>query len=108
VSWTEGVPQVLFEAFAAGMPVVATDVGGVRAAVGDAALLVGPGDAAAAAGALERVVGDARLRAALVRAGRERVRTHTLEAEAHRTARFLSAAFELRTPAPPRAAAAAP
>ena len=29
VSWTEGVPQVLFESFAAGLPVVATAVGGV-------------------------------------------------------------------------------
>ena len=45
VSWTEGLPQVLFEAFAARPPVVATDVGGVPAAVGDAALLIEPGDA---------------------------------------------------------------
>ena len=46
VSWTEGLPQVLLEAFAAGLPVVATDVGGIGEAVGDAALLVAPGDAA--------------------------------------------------------------
>ena len=45
MSWTEGLPQVLFEAFAAGTPVVATAVGGVPEAVGDAALLIPPGDA---------------------------------------------------------------
>ena len=38
VSLTEGLPQVLLEGFAAATPVVATDVGGVAAAVGDAAL----------------------------------------------------------------------
>ena len=53
VSWTEGFPQVLLEAFAAGIPVVATDVGGVRAAVGEVVRLVPPGDAEAAIGELQ-------------------------------------------------------
>ncbi|MGH2968350.1 MAG: glycosyltransferase, partial [Solirubrobacteraceae bacterium] len=47
VSWTEGVPQVLFEAFAGRVPVVATDVGGVKEAAGGAALVVPAGDASA-------------------------------------------------------------
>jgi glycosyltransferase involved in cell wall biosynthesis len=91
VSWTEGLPQVLFEAFAAGVPVVATDVGGVAAAVGDAALLIPPGDAAAAVAAVTRVRRDPALRERLVRAGAERVREHTLEAEGRRLAAFLDA-----------------
>jgi glycosyltransferase involved in cell wall biosynthesis len=89
VSWTEGVPQVLFEAFAAGLPVVATDVGGVAQAVDGAALLIAPGDALAAAKALERVAEDASLRRRLIRQGLERVREHTLEAETQRLALFL-------------------
>jgi hypothetical protein len=40
---------VLFEAFAAGLPVVATAVGSVSEAGGDAILLVPPGDADAPA-----------------------------------------------------------
>jgi len=89
VSWTEGVPQVLFEAFAAGLPVVATDVGGVARAVDEAALLIPPGDALAAAAALRRVAEDAPLRQRLIREGLERVREHTLEAETHRLVAFL-------------------
>ncbi len=89
VSWTEGVPQVLFEAFAAGLPVVATDVGGVAQAVDGAALLVAPGDALAAAKVLERVAEDASLRRRLIRQGLERAREHTLEAETQRLALFL-------------------
>jgi len=89
VSWTEGVPQVLFEAFAAALPVVATAVGGVADAAGDAALLVPPGDADPPARALERLATDEELRAGLVLAGHARVRDRTLEAECARVARFL-------------------
>jgi glycosyltransferase involved in cell wall biosynthesis len=92
VSWTEGFPQVLLEAFAAGLPVVATAVGGVPSAVEGAALLVPPGDPDAAAEALERMAADASLRAGLVARGTERVRRQTLEAESRRVADFLAAA----------------
>lgn len=88
VSWTEGLPQVLYEAFAARLPVVATDVGGIRAAAADAALLAPPGDAPAAAAALERIVADEALRRDLVASGWRRVSAHTLEAEARRLAAF--------------------
>jgi glycosyltransferase involved in cell wall biosynthesis len=91
VSWTEGVPQVLFEAFAAGLPVVATNVGGVAQAAGAAALLVAPGDAAAALGALRRVAGEPELRERLVKEGLERIRRHTIEAETRRLVAFLRA-----------------
>jgi glycosyltransferase involved in cell wall biosynthesis len=92
VSWTEGVPQVLFEAFAAGLPVVATAVGGVAEAVGDAALVVPPGDADAAARALTRIAGDAELRARLVDAGLALARKRTIESETAHVLEFLSAA----------------
>jgi glycosyltransferase involved in cell wall biosynthesis len=90
VSWTEGVPQVLFEAFAAGLPVVATAVGGVADAAGDAALLVPAGEADPPAEALARVGSDAELRRRLVEAGGARVREHTTEAECRRVAEFLA------------------
>jgi glycosyltransferase involved in cell wall biosynthesis len=89
VSWTEGLPQVLFEAFAAGLPVVATAVGGVPAAAGDAALLIGPGDAPAAADALRRLASDPALRTRMVEAGVAQARGHTLEGEVRRVAAFL-------------------
>ena len=91
VSWTEGLPQTLFEAFAAGLPVVATAVGGVPAAVGQSALLVEPGDAAAPAEQLKRLADDAALRGHLIESGVERVRAHTLEAESGRVVEFFSA-----------------
>lgn len=90
VSWTEGLPQVLFEAFAARLPVVATAVGGVAAAAHDAALMIKPGDAEAAVGALMRIAQDAELRGRLTEAGVASVSSRTLEAEAGRVSRFLS------------------
>jgi glycosyltransferase involved in cell wall biosynthesis len=90
VSWTEGLPQTLFEAFAAGLPVVATAVGGVPDAVGQSALLVEPGDAAAPAEQLKRLADDPVLRGHLIESGVERVRSHTLEAESRRVVEFLA------------------
>jgi glycosyltransferase involved in cell wall biosynthesis len=90
VSWTEGMPQVLLEAFAAGTPVVATAVGGVPEAAGDAALLIPPGDPDAASAALRRLADEPNLRRELVARGVERVRGRTLEAESARVARFLA------------------
>jgi len=90
VSWTEGLPQILYEAFAAGLPVVATDVGGIREAVGEAALLVGPGDPDEAAASVDRIGCDPELRERLVANGLQLARRHTIESESARTAAFIS------------------
>ena len=93
VSLTEGVPQVLHEAHASAIPVVATDVGGVGAAVehGAAGLLVPPDDAGALVAAIRRLSGDEELRSRLVARGLELARERTLEAEASRVVDFLLA-----------------
>ena len=69
-SRAEGLPLALLEAMMAGLPCLATAVGGVPAAVGDAALVVPPDDVDALTKALQRLLGDSRLRAEL--AGRAR------------------------------------
>jgi glycosyltransferase involved in cell wall biosynthesis len=91
VTWTEGLPQILYEAFAARLPVVATDVGGIREAVGEAALLVPPGDPQGIAEGLALIGRDADIRNELVERGLEVVRAHTLESESERAAEFIRA-----------------
>jgi glycosyltransferase involved in cell wall biosynthesis len=73
-SHAETYGMVVTEALARGVPVLATDVGGVCEALGrrDAGLLVPPGDPAALGAALRTWLGDADLRARLRRAARER------------------------------------
>lgn len=92
VSMTEGSPQVLVEAFAARLPVVATAVGAVGEVLEGRGLLVGPRDATAAAGALQRIVEDGELRARCVAAGAQYAAAHTQAAETARLADFLAAA----------------
>lgn len=71
----EGFGLVYLEANAAGKPVVGTTAGGVPDAVADgvSGLLAPPDDPAALLAALERLLGDAELRARLGEAGRKRV-----------------------------------
>ncbi len=99
VSLTEGLPQVLIEAMSAGLPIVATDVGGVSAALGAGAcgLLVPPRDAGAAAAALERLAQQPRLRERLALEGLARARRYTREAELDRLASFVQSAVPVRS-----------
>jgi glycosyltransferase involved in cell wall biosynthesis len=74
-SHREGMPKALLEAAAAGRPLVATDVPGCRELVRDGVngLLVPLGDVEALAAALDRLAGDAALRARLGAAARRAV-----------------------------------
>ena len=75
----EGLPLSLLEAMASGLPVVSTDVGGVRDAVGDQALLVEKGDDEALANAMLQLVNDAALYKNLAAASLERVQLFDID-----------------------------
>jgi glycosyltransferase involved in cell wall biosynthesis len=94
----EALPLALLEAMAAGLPCVATDVGDVRTAVADAALLVPPDDERALTEALDGLLRDPVRRACLGRRARHRAVSH-LDADlmARRTFGLLAA---LAWPAP--------
>jgi glycosyltransferase involved in cell wall biosynthesis len=74
-SVTEALPNVLLEAMAAGLPVVATQVGGIPEVVkpNETGWLVPPREPALLAGALSTLLADADRRQAFGQAGRERV-----------------------------------
>ncbi len=72
-SVSEGFPYTVLEGMAMGRPPVATRVGGVPEAVGEAGLIVQPRDHQGVASALTRLLDDAALRARLGRAARARV-----------------------------------
>jgi len=71
-SLREGFPMAALEAMAAGKPVVASDIDGIRESVADGitGLLVPPGDGAALGAAIKRLAGDRALAASLGAAGR--------------------------------------
>jgi glycosyltransferase involved in cell wall biosynthesis len=69
----EGFGFPPLEAMAHGVPVVATAAGSLPEVLGEAALLVPPGDPHALAAAVERALTDETVRAGLIEAGRRRV-----------------------------------
>jgi hypothetical protein len=77
-STSEGLPNVIMEAMAASVPVVATDVGGVPELVvdGESGLLVRPGDADGVAGAVAGLLDDPARAAQLGHTGFDRVRAN--------------------------------
>jgi len=72
-----GLPPL--EAMAAGAPVITSNVSSLPEVVGDAAVLIDPMDAGTIADAMARVLGDADLRAELIRRGHERVKAFSWE-----------------------------
>jgi glycosyltransferase involved in cell wall biosynthesis len=81
-----GLPPL--EAMAAGVPVVATTAGSLPEVLGDAAVLVDPGDDDALAEALHRVLADDAWRTTLVTRGLEQAARHTWGATAEHLVRL--------------------
>jgi glycosyltransferase involved in cell wall biosynthesis len=84
-SSSEGSPNALLEAMAAGVPVVATSVGGIPEIVtnGETALFVRPHNPEEMASAINLVLSNAQLSQALVRNARERIkRQHSPQSRA--------------------------
>jgi glycosyltransferase involved in cell wall biosynthesis len=79
----EGLPLVLLEAMAAGLPVVAYGIPGIEEVVADGAtgLIVPVGEPVSLADGLERLAGDGELRGRLGAAGETRIRTEYSFAE---------------------------
>ena len=71
-SLAEGMPRALLEAMAAGLPIVATSVGGIPEALGGSGMLVPPRSPAAIGSALLQLAGNPTQAQALGGAARER------------------------------------
>lgn len=91
VALTEGAPQVIYEAMGSGLPIVATDVGGVRSALdnGEAGLLVPPNNVEELTAAVERLRADSGLRNRLASRALEVAGEVTIDDEVARVVQFL-------------------
>lgn len=94
-SLTEGLPQVLIESMACGVPAVASRVGGIPELIrdGENGLLVEPGSTGQLTQAIRRLARDNELRERITVNGLETARQHTVEAEVDRVMSVLRTCF---------------
>lgn len=94
----EGVPRVLIEAMASGLPIVASDVAGVPTVISHEVngLLAPPASSAALADAVDRLIRDDALRARLIRNGYTVARAHSVDAHAVKIALGLAKLSDIR------------
>jgi glycosyltransferase involved in cell wall biosynthesis len=80
----EGIPRVLLEAMAAGLPIVTTDVSGISSLIanGENGVLVPEGSTEGVIGALRSLIATPPLRQRLIQGGYATSRAHTLERQA--------------------------
>ena len=98
----EGIPRVLMEAMAAGLPVVTTDVAGIASLITNQqnGLLVPDGSIDALIAAVRSLITTPSLRRQLIQGGYDTARAHTLERQAAELMRTVSAecGLQLRRP----------
>jgi glycosyltransferase involved in cell wall biosynthesis len=92
-SFTEGFPQVLFEAMARGVPIIATTAGGIPRIIQNRCngLLIAPGNGAALARAVGELIADPELYCRLSSEGLFCAQAHTRHTEIASMRRFIAA-----------------
>lgn len=90
-SLTEGVPKVILEALANGLPVIATSVGGIPEIIkdGENGILIPPADSEAIANAIHRLINNKNLIIDMIKKGLETIKEYTLEKQRERVIKIL-------------------
>ena len=85
-SLSEGIPRVILEAWALGVPVVATKVGGIPYLIrnGENGILVPPCSPDALSKAIEKIIDNKTLRKKLIKGGYHSVKEYTIERQIHK------------------------
>lgn len=91
----EGFGIPVLESFAAGVPLIASNVTSIPEVAGDAALMVDPKSISEIVGAMKRIKADAELRSELITRGKERLKSFSWDQTAERMWQSVEAALDL-------------